>query len=265
MSYSDADYFSLSEKETREAKTHDEQPVPTLEQINAAILAMPSSTGIELRDRAVIAFILLTGVRDGAVASLKIKHVDLVNKRVIQDAREVRTKFSKSSTTFFFPVGEEVEKIVEDWMCFLTVTSLFGPDDPLFPKTEMKLNEVGHFAASGLKRQHWSNAGPIRRIFKQAFERNGLPYFGPHSFRKTLARLGEKLCRTPEEFKAWSQNMSHEHVSTTLTNYGAVSLGRQAEILGSVCSSGDDDYNILRIARELARLARGSGPLTGDG
>jgi hypothetical protein len=31
-----------------------------------------------------------------------------------------------------------------------------------------------------------------------------------------LARLGERLCRTPEEWKAWSQNYAHESEATTL-------------------------------------------------
>ena len=39
--------------------------------------------------------------------------------------------------------------------------------------------------------KHWSSAGPIRRIFKVAFTAAGLPYFNPHSFRKT-SLLGEK-------------------------------------------------------------------------
>jgi len=35
----------------------------------------------------------------------------------------------------------------------------------------------------------------------------GLPYFNPHSFRKTLAAPGETLCTATEEFKAWSQTL----------------------------------------------------------
>jgi hypothetical protein len=30
------------------------------------------------------------------------------------------------------------------------------------------------------------------------FARAGLPYCNPHSFRKTLAQLGQKICRTPK-------------------------------------------------------------------
>jgi hypothetical protein len=35
---------------------------------------MPVETAIERRDRALIAFTILTGARDGAIASLKLKH-----------------------------------------------------------------------------------------------------------------------------------------------------------------------------------------------
>ena len=71
-------------------------------------------------------------------------------------------------------------------------------------------------------------------MFKEAFTGVGLPYFNPHSFRKTLAQLGERLCHTPESFKAWSQNLGHEDVLTTFTSYGEVSSARQAQILRTV-------------------------------
>src|ERR1700677_1148554 len=74
---------------------------------------------------------------------------------------------------------------------------------------------------------HWSNATPIRAIFRQAFEGAGLIYFNPHSIRKALTRLGEQSCQTPEQFKAWSQNLGHERVLTTFTSYGAVRADRQ--------------------------------------
>jgi integrase len=51
--------------------------VPTLEQIRGVLAVMPHATEIERRNRALIAFTLATGVRDGALASLKLKQVDL--------------------------------------------------------------------------------------------------------------------------------------------------------------------------------------------
>ncbi|MHB8448583.1 MAG: hypothetical protein ACYC7G_08955 [Rudaea sp.] len=91
--------------------------------------------------------------------------------------------------------------------------------------------------ASGLDRAHWSNATPIRDIFKKAFAAAGLPYFNPHSIRNTLATLGEKLCQSPEAFKAWSQNLGHEGVLTTFLSYGSVATSRQGEIIRGMTSS----------------------------
>ena len=130
----------------------------------------------------------------------------------IRDAREVRTKNRKTFPTWFFPVGDEAEAIVRAWVAELTGDHLFGPDDPLFPKTRMALDANGQFAPAGLERAHWSNADPIRRIFRTRFESAGLPYFNPHSFRKTLAQLGERVCpnRKPSRLgrRTWATNTS---------------------------------------------------------
>ena len=130
-----------------------------------------------------------------------------------------------------FPVGEDVRQIVVDWVKYLATEQLFGPVDPLFPATAIVQDQYHLFQRGGLSRAHWSNATPIRTIFKEAFTSAGLAYANPHSFRKTLAQLGERLCRTPEEFKAWSQNLGHEQVLTTFSSYGQVGADRQAELI----------------------------------
>jgi integrase len=231
LTSADAEYFALSDKEARIAKAVAERPVPTIDQIRHVLQNMRAVTDIERRNRAIVAFTLLTGTRDGATASLKRKHIDIVEGKVVQDAREVRTKFSKTFTTWFFPVGEDVRQIVVDWVQYLDRLQLFGPTDPLFPATEIVQDQYHLFQTGGLSRAHWSNATPIRTIFKEAFISAGLAYANPHSFRKTLAQLGERLCRTPEEFKAWSQNLGHERVLTTFSSYGQVGADRQAELI----------------------------------
>lgn len=231
LQYSDADYFNLSEKDTRIATAQRERKAPTLEQVKSVVEAMPEGSEIMRRNRALVAFALLTGARDSAIASMKLKHVDLKERCVHQDAREVKTKFSKTFTTYFFPVGEGIREIVADWVRFLREEKLWGNDDPLFPATHIAQGADRQFAVSGLDREHWSSAGPIRTIFREAFELAGLPYFNPHSLRKTLARLGEEICRSPEDFKAWSQNLGHEQVLTTFLNYGSVATDRQGAII----------------------------------
>jgi hypothetical protein len=99
-------------------------------------------------------------------------------------------------------VGDEIRRIVAEWVCYLREDKLWGNDDPLFPATHVALGAARQFEASGLEREHWSSTSPIRAVFHDAFQRAGLPYFNPHSFRNTLVRLGEELCKSPEAFKA---------------------------------------------------------------
>ena len=255
LSYSNAEYFNLSDNDTRIAKAHREQPVPTVEQIVHVINAMPSLTAIERRNRALVAFILLTGARDGAVASLKLKHVDLVENVVHQYGGEVNTKRRKTVSTWFFPVDDGIRAIVADWIGYLKTELLWGTDDPLFPATRVAVGANRQFEAVGLDRKHWANATPIRAIFKEAFTRADLPTFPPHRVRKTLAQLGERQCRNPEEFKAWSQNLGHEQVMTTFFSYGEVAPRRQAEIIRDLArpkaGAEELDPTLLGVARVL--------------
>lgn len=187
-------------------------------------------TPIERRDRALIAFALLSGMRDDAIASLSIKHVDIERRTIFQDARMVRTKFRKTITSDFFPVGDDFEAIVSDWIKEIVEVHCFSPNDPLFPSTKVERGADGLLEAVGLRRDHWKTADSIRRIFKLAFGRCSLPNFHPHSFRHTLANLGGKVARSPEEWKAWSQNFGHAHSRTTFYEYGNVTSERQSKL-----------------------------------
>tara|TARA_R110001606_G_scaffold399101_1_gene580712 strand:+ start:2363 stop:3172 length:810 start_codon:yes stop_codon:yes gene_type:complete len=254
LNYTDMEYFNLSEKETRIATAKRQKSVPTLEQIKHVIETMACTTDIEQRNRALIAFTLITGARDAAIASMKIKHINLQNKSIFHDAREVNTKFSKTFTTHFFQVGDNIEKIVVDWITYLKEELLYGNDDPLFPQTNVISGKDRTFKASGFKREHWSTASPIRTIFKKEFEAAGLPYFNPHSFRNTLVVLGEQRCQSPEDFKAWSQNLGHEGVLTTFYSYGEVQQSRQGEIIQQLKQPRSSNLaNVDEIAKAVAR------------
>lgn len=74
--------------------------------------------------------------------------------------------------------------------------------------------------------------GVITNAYFKAFESAGLPpHYNPHSFREVLVRHAKTLDLTPEEMKAWSQNLGHSDVLTTFTSYGTVPLHRQAELI----------------------------------
>src|SRR5262249_8754789 len=97
---------------------------------------------------------------------------------------------------------------------------------------------------------------------KEAFEAVGLPGFNPHSFRHALAMLGEQTCKTPEEFKAWSQNLGHEQVLTTFASYGEVSSHRQAGIIRGVGNPRAPTIELGDLARRVAEIVRSPADAT---
>ena len=207
VAYADADYFNLPDKDVAVARASRAKRVPTLDQARHAVAMMPEGTALERRDRALIAFAMVTGARVGALASFRLMHVDMVGGFVEQDARTVRTKAAKTFRTYFMEVDEAALAIVRDWVEELRCDHLWGPDDPLFPATEIGLAPDGGFIPTGLARHGWASSEPVREIFRRAFEMAGLPYFNPHSFRTMLVRHAMTLDLSPEAMKAWSQNL----------------------------------------------------------
>nr|WP_323780142.1 site-specific integrase [Amylibacter sp.] len=228
--HSDADYFNMDAKGQRVASAVREKPYPSMEMARHAFSFMPETTELDRRNKALFAFFMLTGARDGAVASLRLKHINMIDGCVYQDAREVKTKNSKTFTTYFLPVDPEYLDVFSNWMTYLKSDKLFGPDDPLFPPSLCKPVE-GEFKVVGFQRETYKNANALRHAIKEAFIRADLPAFTPHAFRKTLVKWADTAYPTREAFKAFSQNIGHSSVITTISAYCPVSIERQAELI----------------------------------
>lgn len=253
----DCDYFSLSMKDNAKAKAAKLRDFPSLEQIRATIAAMPVETVIDRRNRALMAFAILTGMRDRAIVSLSLRHLDMSKSPplVRQEPDRVATKFSKSINTYFFPIGDNLKTIVSDWIDELRELHLFGPNDPIFPKTWLRNGTDKTFEVAGIERTHWRDASPVRAIFKQAFEAACLPYFPPHSFRHTLGHLMDTACKTFEQTKAWSQNLGHEHLGTTVMSYGRIDPHRQGDVIAGI-SLTDQEPDGALVAEIAALMSR---------
>ncbi|MCW5716920.1 MAG: tyrosine-type recombinase/integrase [Bauldia sp.] len=248
----DIEFFNLSAHDVQVAKSAVPRDYATLEQVKAAIGAMPAETEVQQRDRAVLAFILLTQMRDQAVASLRLKHVDIERMLVHQDPREVKTKFRKPIETFLLPIDETAEDIVIDWIRYLREVRHFGANDPVFPRTASSFDATGMNVANTVEPISWKTASPIRAIFKRAFEGAGIRYFPPHTIRHTVTHLVTQRPLTPEVLRAFAQNLGHSSPMTTITSYGHVSTSRQGELLRALLltpSKEEDDAEEL-----LARL-----------
>ena len=79
-----------------------------------------------------------------------MRHVNPPRGLVEQDAREVRTKFAKTFTTWFMTCCDGELEIVTDWIGELERDHLWGPGDQLFPATRIGLDATGSFKAQGL-------------------------------------------------------------------------------------------------------------------
>jgi integrase len=232
----DADYFNLSRRDEAEARAAPPRPAPSINQAKRALALMPCTTPQQKRDKAVFALLCLTGVRVAALVSLKIKHVDLQEKSVTQNPREVATKFGKVIDTIFAKEFSEAEIALADWITYCDEVALYGPDDPLFPATAITANSNTGFTASGFKRQHWKTTEPVRKIVRIAFEVAGVPNYGPHAFRHMLARHAAKNAASVAELVATSQNLGHTDVLTTLRSYGQISREDQRKLV-----TGEED------------------------
>ena len=231
IAHSDADYFNISAKDARIAHTHRDKPYPTMAQAAHTFQEMPNGTDIERRNKALFAFLMLTGARDGAIASTRLKRIDLIEGCFYQDARDVKTKNAKTFTTWFLPVGQAYRDCFETWVRYLRDDLLFGNEDALFPKPKMDASGGNGYRVTGLTRENYANSHAICTTIKSAFVSVGLEPFTPHSFRKTLVKWADTYYPTREAFKAFSQNIGHDSVVTTVSAYCPVSPERQAELI----------------------------------
>ena len=249
ISRSDIEFLAPDRKSEAARRTSCWKPHPSPTQVLKLLGEMPVHTILLRRDRALVAFLFLSGSREGAAITLRLGHIDLANACIHFDARTVNTKFGKSFTTAFFPMGEPCEQIVRDWITELRTQHQFSDSDPLFPKTCIGVGSSRHFEALGIDRMPWAGASSAAKIFKEAFVDAGLPPFSPHRVRDTLAELAKDHCRTPEDYKAWSQNMGHDDVLTTFRSYGSVASGRQVDLMARFRKQGplkdDDNFEVL--------------------
>lgn len=237
-------YLRLSNNDERAGRATREQPAPTVEEVHKVLEAMPTNTDVEKRDRAIIACLALTAVRDAALISLKVKDVDRAKREVWQDPKHVNTKNRKGISTFFMPFDPLWESIFIGWLDHLQACGFTG-EDALFPKEHTICRpETMQFESAGLSRDHWASTKPVCDVLRKAFQAVGLPYYRPHSFRKMLGIWALENC-TQKQYKALSQNIGHEHIMTTYNPYGELNDHARRKAIDSI---GKQDVNFQHVS-----------------
>lgn len=104
----------------------------------------------------------------------------------------------------------------------------------------MVLGENG-FQVGGLSRGFYANTTKIRDVVKCAFTNAGFHPFAPHSIRATLTKWADKHFQSREGFKAFSQNIGHTSVVTTIGSYCPIDEERQGELIRAQTRGADNE------------------------
>lgn len=222
----DADFLRLSKKDMQVVLTSTSQDIPTLDEVKKVIESIEPTNEINMRDRALISFALITGCRISAIISMKMRSFDKQKMLIHQNPAEgVKTKNSKTILTTFFPIGwDEPRHYFVEWYEYLESKG-FGADDPIFPATSSEIATKKGYSKDSISRSFWSVASSARKIFEKRCENAGVKYYHPHAYRHLVVSLMSKMRLTEEEKRAISLTLGHENIGTTFGAYGYGSMG----------------------------------------
>jgi integrase/recombinase XerD len=136
------------------------------EQARTLLKSIAVSDPVGLRDRAVLAVLVYTAARVGAVAKLTVKNL-------IHDGSQYTLRFAeKGGKSREIPVRHDLEQLLLVYLQAANVT-----EGPLFRTTNRKTKTLTKNAMTGID---------ICRMMKRRLKAAGLPgHFSPHSFRVT--------------------------------------------------------------------------------
>ena len=237
INFSDIAFLSLTREESRRALTPKIPDFPDKAYIIDLCKSIKIKTEIDRRDQAIIAFLLLSGMRVKALTTLRIDCFDPSTLRVKQDpARGVETKFSKSNHSRLFEFDKFLVDIIISWYKYLVEYRHYSSCDPLFPRIEVQYNNGYNYSyyAAGLTPEFYKSITSIQSMLKKRSKEAGLKYFSPHAFRHTATSLAVKNIKTGEQLRAVSQMFAHEDIKTTLMNYGRLTSDQAAEIVADM-------------------------------
>ena len=183
--------------------------------------AAKDETLIGRRDQAIIAMLILSGIRVDALISLPIAAFD-TNKGIVYQIHKygVRTKFDKQIPSVLMKYDPAMYDYLLSYPGILKKRG-FKKENPLFPSVLMEKSgdDLCFSPPTDLSRDFIASQETIRNILRRRSDEAGIDYYAPHKFRHLAFSLAWRLCDKPEDIKVISQNFGHEKISTMLTEY----------------------------------------------
>jgi integrase len=255
-------YLKPMAKEQHKAQISSPREIPTLEYVVALAGSIKGKSDVDSRDRALISFLAMTGMRDAAVITLPLGCYDAGTNIVSQDPRKgVRTKFNKHIVSIVFPFRAELQHHWQQWLGRLHELG-YQEKDPLFPRTvvEKVAHGLCYCNSDNVEPVFWSCTQSLRNVLKRRSQQAGLKYHPPHSYRHLAIRSAFDLCDgSGIHFKAVSQNFGHNDVMMTIGHYGDLEQSELLVVLNQLISTTDREYRkehreTVTVPREAAEL-----------
>ena len=179
-------------------------------------------SNVDRRDRALVAFTYLSGMRDEAIISFPLGSLNIKELVIKQGPQKgCKTKFSKRIPGILFNFDDTLLQDILEWIDLL-IKKGWNPKDPLFPRSKRNRpqGDLCFCPATDVEQKCWKDTESLRDIFKERAKAKNLPYFPPKAFRSSAVLLALSFAKTGEEIKAISQCFGHEYIATTLACYG---------------------------------------------
>jgi len=219
------------------AKGHlKERQAYSLEDVRAVLAVDDERLGVQ-RVKAATAFLFLSGMRIGAFVTLPILAVNVARREVQQwTDLGVRTKFSKSATTFLLDIPDLLD-VVGRWDALVRAEL---PAEAMWYSNLVGAREK-RLEATTLQSPYRSRS--YYKGMRALCERAGVTYLSPHKLRHGHVMHALANAKTPADWKAISQNVMHSGLGTTDEIYGILK---------------DDE-----IASRIARMGGSAAPAAG--
>lgn len=234
-------YFSLTRREGASETGMARETELTFNLALCLFKDMPRSTPLEQRNRAIVALIIVSGIRVAALVTLRGRHVNIDTRWINQDPKEVATKLSQRIRTYCLDLGNGLIDAIRSWAHWREANG-FGDDDPFFlPDRFLQPNTLGlgYRAHVRQARECWKSEDPVQRIIKNAAAAAGVldGHVSSHDFRKALhpflAVRGDMS--VPEEV-ALQLNFGHTPEEVMRRHYAQMSDSEREITLNNLCS-----------------------------
>lgn len=235
------DYFQLPRAVYAKSLAQPAKQYPTLEEAEELLSKMAKRSLMEKRARAMFALAFLGALRADTLVSLRIHHIDMDRRLIIQDATVVRAKNGKSLNVRWFPIQKSFAETVVDWVMTLK-NSGFRDQDALFPSSAWLTGKKNPKKPDRETIVPMSTTHAVKEAFAIASLNSSIKYT-PHSAKHAIGAERDKRPLTHEQRKAWSQNMGHETEQITQSYYGKLTDDRRAELFEEIAEKESKTFD----------------------